>query len=548
MPRLGVQGNDAMSSGEGTGPTTVPEMLQDNVRRFGDSTALIAASLGRAADLRSVTYAELAESARRVAAGLLQRGVNKGERVGILLDNSCALEALTAYHAVHLLGAINVPLNTRFVPRELARAVRVAGISVLIADARLQDTVEGLVGLEDNHRLLLVAVGETDPGFGIAWTSLLTEEPLPRAAAVTATDDADWIFTSGTTGGPKAARFTHAASVACGAGVRQASDLRPGDVYQSSSPFFTSTGVHTNPLGVLSAGATYLIEPDSALEVFLDHAEVYGTTVCFLVTTMLKLLVDKHRKELPRLQLRRVIYGGMAIPETAHRRLHDVLTGERGIELVHLMGLTEGGPSGLYLSPDDQARKPGSVGNRAFSDETVFRIVDDEGQPVPTGTVGELSLRGPSVMSGYVEEGEGSSGLMNGWLLTGDLVRQDEDGYVYFDDRKKDIVRRGGLNISSAEVESVLSLAPGVKAAAVVPKPHEVLGEDLCAYIEVERAHLEIEQLRDFCKEHLAAFKIPGDIRIVDALPRNAMGRVVKASLRQAAASAAETETTWIQP
>lgn len=517
-------------------------MLQDNVRRSGNSAALIAASLGRGADLQPVTYAELDESARRVAAGLRHQGVTKGERVGILLDNSCAVEALTAYHAVHLLGAINVPLNTCFVPGELARAVRVAGISVLVADARLWQTVEGLVSLH-GPRLLLVGVSESEPGFGLSWTSLLAAEPLSGAAAVTASDDADWIFTSGTTGDPKAARFTHTASVACGAGVRQAWDLRPGDVYQSSSPFFTSTGVHTNPLGVLSAGATYLIEPDASLEVFLDHAEVHGTTVCFLITTMLKLLVDKHREDLSRLQLRRVVYGGMAIPETAHQQLYEVLTAERGIELVHLMGLTEGGPTGLYLSPADQARKPGSVGNRPFLDEVEFRIVDADGRPVPATTVGELCFRGPSVMSGYVQDGEGDSGLVDGWLLTGDMVRQDEDGYVYFDDRKKDIVRRGGLNISSVEVERVLSLAPGVRAAAVVAKPHEVLGEDLCAYIEVETADVEFEQLRDFCREHLATFKIPRDIRIVEELPRNAMGRVVKASLREAAARAAEPET-----
>lgn len=314
-------------------------------------------------------------------------------------------------------------------------------------------------------------------------------------------------------------------------------------MYQSSSPFFTSTGSRTNPLGVLSAGATYLVEADASLEVLLDHAEVHGTTVCFLITTMLQLLVDEHRQALSRLRLRRVVYGGMAISEDAHRRLYEVLAGERGIELVHLMGLTEGGPTGLYLSPQDQARKPGSVGNRPFLHEVEFRIVDADGRPVPAGTAGELCFRGPCVMSGYVQDGAGASGLVDGWLLTGDLVRQDEDGYVYFDHRKKDIVRRGGLNISAAEVERVLSMAPGVTAAAVVPKPHQVLGEDLCAYVEVDSADVDLEQLREFCKEHLATFKIPRDIRIVEELPRNAMGRVVKAGLRTAA-TAAQTETT----
>ncbi len=535
-----------MSAGGDARSSTVPEMLQDDVRRFGDSTALIAASLGRVDELRSITYAEFDASARRVAAGLRQQGVGKGQRVGILLDNSCAVEAQTVYHAVHLLGAINVPLNTRFVPAELAHAVRLAGISVLMADARLRETVEAVIGLDGNEGLLLVGVTGPESGVGVSWTSLSTARPMPGAAAVTATDDADWIFTSGTTGSPKAARFTHAASVACGTGVRQAWGLRPGDVYQSSAPFFTSTGIHTNPLGVLSAGATYLVDPEPSLEAFVDRAEAHGTTVCFLVTTMLRLLVDEYRAALPRLRLRRVVYGGMAIPETAHRRLHEVLTGELGIELVHLMGLTEGGPTGLYLRPADQARKPGSIGNRPFSDEVEFRVVGDDGHPVPAGTVGELSFRGPSVMSGYVQEGGAAPGLVDGWLRTGDLVRQDEDGYVFFEDRTKDIVRRGGLNISSAEVESVLSLAPGVKAAAVVPKPHEVLGEDLCAYVEVDGADLDVERLRDFCREHLATFKIPRDIRVVDELPRNAMGRVVKASLRTAVGPVAGTGTTVV--
>ncbi len=523
-----------MSADDDARPTTVPELLQDVVMRFGDSTALIAASLGRVDELASVTYSELDASVRRVAAGLGQQGVGRGQRVGILLDNSCALEALIAYHAVHFVGGINVPLNARSVPAELARAVRLAGITVLIADARLRETVEAAIGLDQDRRLLIVGVSESESGFGVAWTSLSSAGTLPGGEAVTATDDADWIFTTGTTGSPKAARFTHAASVACGTGVRQAWGLRPGDVYQSSAPFFTSTGIHTNPLGVLSAGATYLVDPEPSLEAFVERAEAHGTTVCFLVTTMLRLLVDEHREELTRLRLRRVVYGGMGIPETEHRRLHEILTGELGIELVHVMGLTEGGPTGLYLSPADQVRKAGSIGNRPFSDEVDFCIVGQDRQPVPAGTVGELSFRGPCLMSGYVQEGEGAPGLVDGWLRTGDLVRQDEDGYVYFEDRKKDIVRRGGLNISAAEVEGVLALAPGVRAAAVVPKPHEVLGEDLCAYIEVDGADLDVEQLRAFCRAHLATFKIPRDIRIVDGLPRNAMGRVVKASLRGA--------------
>ncbi len=515
-----------------TEPRTVPELLDRAATDAPDRVALIAASQGNTESLRRTTYAEMADAARRLAGGLRELGARQGDRIGVLLDNACATETHMSYHAAHRLGAINVPLNTRYVPRELASAMGLARVRFLVYDGRFSERVgQALKLLEREVRLVRVGGPAGSPDAG--WEDVLASEPLHTEVALSGRADADWVFTSGTTGNPKAACFTHEACVACGLGVANAWSFGPDDVYQSSSPFFTSTGSHTNLLGTLAARCTYLIDPDTSLEGFLERAETHGSTVCFLVTSLVKLLVDEHRGELTKLRkMRRIVYGGMAMPADVHRRIHAALADDLGIELMHLMGLTEGGPTGLYLHPEDHGTKPGSVGNKGFSESTRFRIADEEGEPVPAGEVGELWFDSPSAMHGYLTSGTEESPFRDGWLRTGDLIRQDEEGYVYFADRKKDIVRRGGFNISSAEVENVLKLVPEVADAAVIAKQHPVLGEEVCAYVESD-AELSVDDLMEHCKAHLANYKVPRAIRLVRNLPRNSMGRVLKAVLRE---------------
>ncbi len=515
-----------------TEPRTVPELLDRAATDAPDRVALIAASQGNTDSLRHTTYSEMVDAARRVAGGLEGLGARQGDRIGVLLDNTSATETHVSYHAAHRLGAINVPLNTRYVPRELASALTLAEVGFLVYDGRSLEKVEQALELLP-HEVQLVRVGGPTGSPHTSWENVLANEPLHTEVALSGRADADWIFTSGTTGNPKAACFTHEACVACGLGVENAWSFRPGDVYQASSPFFTSTGSHTNLLGTLTVGCTYLIDPDTSLEGFLERAQTYGSTVCFLVTSLVKLLVDEHREQLTKLRkMRRIVYGGMAMPADVHRRIHSALTDDLGIELMHLMGLTEGGPTGLCLDPKDHGAKPGSVGNKGFSESTRFRIADEEGELVSAGEVGELCFNGPSAMRGYLSSGAEESPFRDGWLRTGDLVRQDEEGYVYFSDRSKDIVRRGGLNISSAEVENVLKLVPEVADAAVIARQHPVLGEEVCAYVE-SVAELSVDDLTEHCKAHLANYKVPRAIRLVRDLPRNSMGRVLKAVLRE---------------
>ena len=172
------------------------------------------------------------------------------------------------------------------------------------------------------------------------------------------------------------------------------------------------------------------------------------------------------------------------------------------------------------------------MGNKGFSESTRFLIVDKEGEPVSAGEIGELCFNSPSAMRGYLGSHAEESPFRDGWLRTGDLVRQDKEGYVYFSDRNKDIVRRGGLNISSVEVENVLKLIPEVAEAAVIARPHPVLGEEVCAYVESD-AELSVDDLMEHCKAHLANYKVPRAIRLIRSLPRNSMGRVLKGVLRE---------------
>ena len=339
-------------------PRTVPELLDRVARDAPDRVALIAASQGNIDCLRHTTYAEMADTARRVAGGLEGLGARQGDRIGILLDTTSATETHISYHAAHRLGAINVPLNTRYVHRELASALSLARVGFIIYDDRFSERVEQALEMLE-HEVRLVRVGGSTGSPHTSWEDVLASEPLNTTAALSGRSDADWIFTSGTTGNPKAACFTHEACVACGLGVADAWSLRPDDVYQSSSPFFTSTGSHTNLLGALTAGCTYLIDPDTSLEGFLERAEKHESAVCFLVTSLVKLLVDEHREELTKLKkMRRIVYGGMAMPAEVHRRIQSTLANDLGVELMHLMGLTEGGPTGLCLDPKDHGSKP----------------------------------------------------------------------------------------------------------------------------------------------------------------------------------------------
>ncbi len=218
----------------------------------------------------------------------------------------------------------------------------------------------------------------------------------------------------------------------------------------------------------------------------------------------------------------------------------DVFEQRLGIELVHLWGLTEGGTAGTLLPPELHAegvRRAGdhglAIGTEGFNRWVRFRVARDDGQDTAPGEVGELCLRGPSVMDRYVDEAEATAeALRDGWLHTGDMGMVDQDGFAYFVDRRKQMIRRGGLNISSTEVEGVIMEHPAVREVAVIPRPNPILEQEVKAVVAVhESVEVSAEEIIAFCRERLADYKVPVEVAFIDALPRNAMNRVVKGKL-----------------
>ena len=519
---------------------TVPDVLDARAARIPDHVALVAPSLV-AGEERRVTYRELRDMADRLAGALHEAGVHKGDRVGIMFDNDGALEAHVTYHASHRLGAINVPINTRYVERELAYVLSFIAPAAVVFGAQFAGVL-GRLGPTLRSTALFEAADA--PALGRRLADALAHAPAQRTP-VAERDEADWIFTSGTTGNPKAVALTHVGSVACGHQAVPVWGLEADSVYQSFAPFFTSTGSHTNLLSCLVTGCTYAIEPEFEVHATLARLRRHGATSTFLFNSVLQLVFDRlGPEEIAAARppsLRRVCYGGQANGAAFYHKVWDVLGRGWGVELVNVYGLTEGGTSGTMLlhdeHPDALARMGEfglSIGRGTFHPWVERRVARETGEPVAPGEIGELWLRGPSTMARYVSDEDTTARALpgDGWLRTGDMATVDDADLLYFVDRDKALIRRGGLNISSAEVEGVLMEHPAVVEAAVVPAPNPVLGHDVRAVVVLAPdAPPTADELRAFCAHRLADYKVPTTFDVVDALPRNAMNRVVKAAL-----------------
>jgi acyl-CoA synthetase (AMP-forming)/AMP-acid ligase II len=511
-------------------PRTVPELLARAVREAPEMTAIVADELG--AGETAVSHRELADAAANVAGGLAALGIGHGDRVGILLTNNAAVEAHLTIHGAQRAGAIAVPINPRAAAGELLWCLEAAGCKVLVYEPSQAAKVA-----EIGDRIGEVALVALDPaGEGTAWSEVADHAPIDQVE-IDGADGAGWVFTSGTTGFPKIVAHTHATSVACGVQIAEGWDLRRGDVYVNCHPMFTASGTNTDLLSCLWGLATNVVEAKFDAVESVERVNRLGATSVMWMTPMLRLIFDADA--LPGLepgQLRRVMYGGQAMPEEFHLEVDDVLVRERGLEAIHMIGLSEAGPGGILLDSEFHRERPGAVGNRGFSPElTEFALLDVAGEPVGPGEGGELCYRSPSIMQGYVgDEAASAEALRGGWLHSGDLCRYDDDGFVYFADRLKDVIRRGGVNIASAEVERVVGESPDVAEVAAVPHPHPVLGE-VVRVVVVRRPGSEIDAdaVIAHAASQLADFKVPRVVDFVDELPRNDMGKVTKALLRE---------------
>ncbi|MFF9909168.1 long-chain fatty acid--CoA ligase [Streptomyces sp. NPDC013457] len=459
----------------------------------------------------ALTYDELATASGRVAALLADRGVNPGDRVGVMLPNSLDFPVL--YYGILRAGAVVVPMNPLLKSREIAHYLRDSGAVLLFAHEMC--AAEAARGAEDTvANVMELAAGTL--------TDLLADYAEPIGPRPCADDDtAVLLYTSGTTGSPKGAELTHANVLRNSEiSARSLFRLTSDDVILGCLPLFHTFGQTCAMNTAVTAGArltlTARFDPADVLRTVQDR----GATIFAGVPTMYAALLAARTAQTEAYDtstLRLCVSGGASLPV-------EVLHGfEKAFDVPVLegFGMSETSPVACF-NHLDRPRKPGSVGTPIEGVE--LRLTD-----VRDG-VGELCVRGHNVMKGYLGRPEATAeALQDGWLRTGDLARVDEDGYYYIVDRKKDLIIRGGFNVYPREVEEVLYEHPAVAEAAVVGVPHPTLGEEVAAAVTPRPgADVTVDELREFVRERVAPYKYPREIRLVEALPKGATGKILK--------------------
>ena len=468
----------------------------------------VAVSFGARRD----TWADLDRRTDALAAGLVRRGLGRGDRLGLLLGNRPEFCELAI--AACKLGAVTVPMNVRFTAAEVA-------FVVADADCRLVVTERALVGG-------VAAVAERQP---VLLAEDLDAEHVPGAAVdpvETGDHDAAFIcYTSGTTGDPKGAVLTHGSWNVASQGWAQAVQLGTADRVLLPFPLAFTGGLAVFWF-VYWSGARLVLEPGFDADRAFDLFERERITAFFAVPVIHRSLVDHPRWPSADLSSWRVASaGGAPVPESLLRAVQ-----ARGIPMLQGYSLTEGSAAVTVLPAHDALRKLGSAGLPVVHAEV--RIVDEDDRPLPPGQVGEIVQRGPQVMQGYWRNPAATAeALRGGWLHTGDLGHIDDEGYLYVVDRAKDMLITGGLNVYPAELERVLAAVPGVVEVAVVGVPHERWGETPAVIAYTGGAPLDAGTVLDACRAVLADYKLPRYLVVrTEPLPRNMSGKVLKRELR----------------
>ncbi|MGE0153797.1 MAG: class I adenylate-forming enzyme family protein [Reyranellaceae bacterium] len=464
----------------------------------------------------ALSYAELFARVEAAAALLQRRGIAPGQAVALLVDNSARYAIW--FLAVLRLGAIAVPVNNKLVQREIAFILDNSAARLMVFDQPYQALAAQVTAGRDIGRLLAHL-----PSPGPATQAAPLAGALDSAAAV--------YYTSGTTGVPKGVVHTHRTLIA---GCLQA-PLAWGwsfdaPVAMAVTPMFHIAS-HTLFFPILHLGGTLVIATFRADEV-LRLLDSEGVTSFFGVPSILLIMAARARElRLTFPAVKVVQFGAAPMPMD---KLGEVQALFPNAALVHGMGQTESCGTLVTLPGELALLKIGSVGIAIPATEVA--IFDDADREVPPNRVGELVGRSPSVMREYLGNPQASAEtLKGGWLHTGDLGYRDEDGFVFLVDRKKDMIIRGGENVYSNEVEQVLAGHPALSEVAVVGGPDPVMGEKVCAFVAVKPgiAVPDVEDIRRHCLAQLAPYKVPADIRFLDALPRNATGKILKPDLRQ---------------
>jgi fatty-acyl-CoA synthase len=482
------------------------------------------------------TYAEFDSLCDRVAAGLSERGITKGTRVAVLARNSHAFAALR--FALARLGAVLVPINFMLKADEAAYILRHAGAEMLATDTGLAELARAAAALDTAVRdfvwLPSEEPGGAVPGM-IPFQLLATGGATPPEVELAGSDLAQIVYTSGTESLPKGAMLTHDAViwqyVSCVIDAGVASD----DLMLHALPLYHCAQLDVFLGPSIYVGATNVITAKPTPENLLPLIERHHISSFFAPPTVwISLLRSALFDQTDLSSLRKGYYGASIMPVEVLRELAARLP---QVRLWNLYGQTEIAPLATMLGPDDQLRKPGSCGRAVLNVET--RVVDDRMRDVAPGEIGEIVHRSPHLMLGYFHDDERTrAAFEGGWFHSGDLATIDDEGYITVVDRKKDMIKTGGENVASREVEETIYRLPQVSEVAVIGIPHPRWVEAVVAVVVVKSGQsLGEAEVLSHCAGHIASFKTPKRVVFANTLPKNPSGKLLKRELRQSYAA-----------
>jgi long-chain acyl-CoA synthetase len=487
-------------------------ILTDTVARHGDGTAY-------RLDDTAVPWQAVDESSARVAGLLREKGLEPGDRVGIMLPNVPYFPIV--YYGVLRAGGVVVPMNVLLKGREVTFYLQDPEARAFFAWH--QFAAEAEKGAQEaGADMVTVAPGEFEQLLGGV-------EPAREVVDRTEQDTAVILYTSGTTGTPKGAELTHGNLLAnarvC---IETLFAMDQNDVLLGALPLFHSFGqtVCLNCAALVGATLTFIPRFDAAkaLEIIQRDKVTMFAGVPTMYAAMLH-LPDHDRYDTSCLRL--CVSGGAAMPVEILRGFEQAFA----CKILEGYGLSETSPVASFNHPDRE-RKPGSIGTPLKGVE--MKVVDEDGKEVPQGEVGEIAIRGHNVMKGYWRRDDATREVMReGWFHTGDMAQVDEDGYFFIVDRKKDMIIRGGYNVYPREIEEVLYQHPAIREAAVIGIPHESLGEEVGACVVLkEGEEVGAEELQAFVKKEVAAYKYPRRIWFADELPKGPTGKILKREIK----------------
>jgi long-chain acyl-CoA synthetase len=485
---------------------------------------------------RRLTYLQLDTAARTFAGALLGLGLEPGQHVALMLPN--VPQFIIAYFGAHYAGCPVVPLNVLLTGPEVTYHLRDSdSVALVVWEGMLEPAKAGFDRVDHCKHLVVAKANPTDlgeePGTHGMAKLLATASPVENLPATNPDDTAVILYTSGTTGQPKGAELTHFNLFYNALYSRtHLLGMSTESVALVTLPLFHSFGQTVLQNALLGAGGTLVLLPRFTPDDAFGLMQAHRVTLFAGVPTMYFALLhhaDAGRYDLGSLQ--RCVSGGSAMPVEVMKAFDE----KYGVNILEGYGLSETSPVASFNQPN-RPKKPGSIGLPIEGVE--FRLVDDDGRRVSEpGLPGEIWIFGPNVMKGYYNKPEANAAALDhGWFKTGDVATRDEDGFYFIVDRKKDMIIRGGSNVYPREIEEVLYGHPAVAEAAVVGVPHERHGEEIKAVLALKAGHAATaDDIIEYCKQHLAAYKYPRLVELRDALPKGPTGKILKRVLRDEA-------------